>query len=286
MHSVWGLPSMSGAALSFIWRLSICEHTLKYPVPGTEGLQTDCAPFSSQLNDKESYFRSSVGIRVCVCCIVFFFLPSQNHVLLHPSFDFRQKPPPNQLLETLWHKARQVTDEIKGSFSGKWICHVVFFFLHVWFTQHKGGRVLIEWIWVQHACSGCTTWMEGITKGKQNNISRLKVSVSRPPWRTQADGALCQRKRLVRGWTASGVLCAAPQSLWRLQKKKKKCSGWPLTHAAINYYPRPSSVPNKERDTDEKHFHGRSESKWFQSKWIYDRCCVSGIQCSIRMQTV
>lgn len=97
-------------------------------------------------------------------------------------------------------------------------------------------------------------------KGKQNNISRVKVSVSRPLWRAQADGSLCQGRRLVREWTASGVLCAAPQSLWRLQK----CPGWPLTHAAINYCLRLSSVLNKGRDADKNstiYLHGRRGTK-------------------------
>lgn len=85
-------------------------------------------------------------------------------------------------------------------------------------------------------------------KGKQNNISRVKVSVSRPLWRAQADGPPCQGRLLVREWTASGVLCAAPRSLWRLQK----CSGRPLTHAAINYCLLLSSVLNKGRDADKK----------------------------------
>lgn len=97
------------------------------------------------------------------------------------------------------------------------------------------------------ACSLVLYYMNGSdNKGKQNNISRVKVSVSWPLWRTQADASLCQGRRLVREWTASGVLCAAPQSLWR----RPKCSGWPLTHAAINYCPLLSSVLNKGRDAD------------------------------------
>lgn len=100
-------------------------------------------------------------------------------------------------------------------------------------------------------------------KGKQNNISRVKVSVSRPLWRAQADGALCQGRRLVRKWTASGVLCAAPQSRWRLQK----CSGQPLTHTAINYCLLLSSVLNKGRGADKNAIilHGRRGSKCLQS---------------------
>lgn len=63
--------------------------------------------------------------------------------------------------------------------------------------------------------------------------------------------------------------CSAAVSMETAKRKKKIYkknneagrSGWPLTHAAINYYLPPSSVFNKDGGTDEKQFHGRSESK-------------------------
>ena len=59
-----------------------------------------------QLNDKESYFRFSVGIRFCNCCIVAFRFICQ----FHPSFDFRY-PETSCLKHFFLHKARQVTDQ-------------------------------------------------------------------------------------------------------------------------------------------------------------------------------
>lgn len=100
-------------------------------------------------------------------------------------------------------------------------------------------------------CSLVLYYMNGSdNKGKENNISRVKVRVSRPLWCARADGSPCQGMRLVTEWTASGVLCAASQSLWRLQN----ASGWPLTHAAINYCLLLSSILNKGiiKDADKK----------------------------------
>lgn len=65
-------------------------------------------------------------------------------------------------------------------------------------------------------------------KGKQDNICRVKVSVSHPLWRAQAavaslcraPGTLCSpcqaARPLVREWTALGELGTTPLSPWRL----------------------------------------------------------------------
>lgn len=83
-------------------------------------------------------------------------------------------------------------------------------------------------------------------KGKQNNISRVKVSVSRPLWCAQADGCPCQGKAI--GRRVDSLRCAPCSS--SVSMETAKCSGRPLTHAAINYCLLPSSVPNKGRDAD------------------------------------
>lgn len=98
----------------------------------------------------------------------------------------------------------------------------------------------------------------------------------------------CARRPIgLGGGAALGALSgAAPRVSMETAKKKKikniknemkKRAGWPLTHAAINYYLAAASVLNKDGGSDGKHFHGRSESKGFQSQWIYERSCVSGI---------
>lgn len=83
-------------------------------------------------------------------------------------------------------------------------------------------------------------------KGKQNNISRVKVSVSRPLWRAPADGSLCRGRRLVtRVDSFRWALCSSSVSM-----ETAKCSGRPLTHAVINYCLLLSSVLNKGRHAD------------------------------------
>lgn len=86
------------------------------------------------------------------------------------------------------------------------------------FDSHNTKKKSTAKMNVSAACSLVLYYMNGCgNKGKQNNIFRVKVSVSRPLWRAQADGSPYQGRRLVREWTASGELCAAPRSLWRLQ---------------------------------------------------------------------
>lgn len=73
-----------------------------------------------------------------------------------------------------------------------------------------------------------------------------------------------------------------------------KCSGWPLTHVAINYCPLLSSVLSKGRDADKKYHLSawkeggdcdNNQLTWV-TKWIYCWCCVSAIRYNIGMQIV